>query len=53
MIIDSHVHFGNSSDWGDFSPEYLMSIIEDVDYAICSNLNRTGGFPFSLRRGRS
>ena len=39
MIIDSHVHFGNSSDWGDFSPEYLMSIIEDVDYAICSNLN--------------
>ncbi len=39
MIIDSHVHIGNSSDWGNFSPEYLMSIIEDVDYAVCSNLN--------------
>lgn len=39
MIIDSHVHFGNSSDWGNFSSEYLMSILEDVDYAVCSNLN--------------
>lgn len=38
MIIDSHVHFGQSL-WGDFSPEYLLDIIgEDVDYAICSNL---------------
>lgn len=38
MIIDSHVHFGKSL-WGDFSPEYLMSIIgEYVDFVICSNL---------------
>lgn len=38
MIIDSHVHWGKSL-WGDFSPEYLMNIINDsVDYAICSNL---------------
>lgn len=39
MIIDSHVHFGNSP-WGNFSPEYLMNIIgENVDFAICSNLD--------------
>ena len=38
MIIDSHVHIGNSN-WGDFSPEYLIGIIDTVDYAICSNLN--------------
>jgi len=38
MIIDSHVHWGESI-WGDFSPEYLLSIIdENVDFAICSNL---------------
>ncbi len=38
MIIDSHVHFGNSP-WGNFSPEYLINVIgEDVDFAICSNL---------------
>ena len=38
MIIDSHVHFGNSL-WGDFSPEYLLEIIGgSVDCAICSNL---------------
>ena len=38
MIIDSHVHFGESI-WGDFSPEYLCDILGDgVDYAICSNL---------------
>ena len=38
MIIDSHVHWGRSL-WGDFSPEYLLNIIgEDVDSAICSNL---------------
>ena len=38
MIIDSHIHVGKSL-WGDFSPEYLMNIINDtVDYAICSNL---------------
>lgn len=38
MIIDSHVHFGNSL-WGNFTPEYLINIIgEDVDFAICSNL---------------
>lgn len=38
MIIDSHVHCGKSL-WGDFSPEYLMNIIdESVDFVICSNL---------------
>ncbi len=38
MIIDSHVHFGNSL-WGDFTPDYLINLIgEDVDFAICSNL---------------
>ena len=38
MIIDSHTHWGKSV-WGDFSPEYLMDVInEDVDIAICSNL---------------
>lgn len=38
MIVDSHVHFGKSL-WGDFSPEFLLGIIDDsVDFAICSNL---------------
>ena len=37
MIIDSHVHWGKSI-WGDFTPEYLLDIIADVDFAICSNL---------------
>ncbi len=39
MIIDSHVHYGKNSPWGDFSPEYLLDIMgEDVNIAICSNL---------------
>ncbi len=38
MIIDSHVHCGKSL-WGDFSPEFLINIIDtDIDFAICSNL---------------
>lgn len=37
MIIDSHVHYGKSI-WGDFTPEYLLNIIDTVDFAICSNL---------------
>lgn len=37
MIIDSHVHWGKSI-WGDFTPEYLLDIIADADFAICSNL---------------
>ncbi len=38
MIIDSHTHIGNSF-WGNFSPEFLLDIINDsVDFAICSNL---------------
>lgn len=38
MIIDSHVHWGNSL-WGNFAPEYLLEIIDkSVDFAICSNL---------------
>ena len=38
MIVDSHVHYGNSF-WGNFSPKYLLDVIgANVDYAICSNL---------------
>lgn len=38
MIIDSHVHCGNSA-WGDFTPEYLLNLLgSEVDFAICSNL---------------
>ena len=38
MIIDSHVHYGNSF-WGNFSPEYLLNILGDnIELAICSNL---------------
>ena len=38
MIVDSHVHWGKSI-WGDFTPEYLLKILEsNVDFAICSNL---------------
>lgn len=38
MIVDSHVHYG-SSIWGNFTPEYLLDILADnIDYAICSNL---------------
>ena len=38
MIIDSHVHWGKSI-WGDFSPEVLTELLgENVDFAICSNL---------------
>lgn len=38
MIIDSHIHFGKSL-WGDFSLDFLKEIIdENIDYAICSNL---------------
>ncbi len=37
MIIDSHTHVGKSF-LGNFSPEFLMEIIGDVDFAICSNL---------------
>lgn len=39
MIIDSHVHYGKNSPWGDFSPEFLLNIMgEEIDFAICSNL---------------
>lgn len=38
MIIDSHIHFGNSA-WGNYSPEEVLAILgENIDYAICSNL---------------
>lgn len=37
MIIDSHTHVGNSF-WGNFPPEFLMNIIGNVDFAICSHL---------------
>ena len=46
MIIDSHVHIGSSS-WGNFSPEYLLSLIDEtVDFAICSNLEGIDTFDF-------
>ena len=39
MIIDSHTHYGLNSAWGNFTPEFVMDVIgDDVDYAICSNL---------------
>lgn len=37
MIIDSHIHIGNSA-WGNFTPEKVLEIINDIDFAICSNL---------------
>lgn len=37
MIVDSHTHIGDSF-WGNFSPEFLLNIIENVDVAICSHL---------------
>lgn len=37
MIIDSHVHCGTSV-WGDATPKDLLDIINEVDFAICSNL---------------
>lgn len=43
MIIDSHTHIGNSF-WGKFSPEFLLEIIGNVDYAICSNLEGIDGY---------
>ena len=46
MIIDSHVHFGNSV-WGNFSPKFLLEIVgESVDFAICSNLEGIEGVNF-------
>ena len=46
MIIDSHVHYGNSV-WGNFSPEFLLDTIGDnVDFAICSNLEGIEGINF-------
>ena len=44
MIIDSHMHYGQGSSWGSFSPEDLLNIIGDsVDYVICSNLEGIEG----------
>lgn len=44
MIIDAHTHIGNSF-WGQFSPEFLLDIIgDDVDIAICSNLEGIDSF---------
>ena len=36
MLIDAHVHIGNSF-WGNFSPEFLLEIIGE-NVGICSNL---------------
>ena len=36
MIIDAHVHIGNSF-WGNFTPEFLLGIIGDK-VCVCSNL---------------
>ena len=50
MIIDSHTHIGNSN-CGDFSPEYLLEIIQEVDYAISSDLSGIdAAFPESFKR---
>lgn len=38
MIVDSHVHCGKNSPWGSFEIEYLIELLENVDYAICSNI---------------
>lgn len=47
MIIDSHVHYGANSPWGDFSPEYLLEIMGgDIDFALCSNLEGIDGLDF-------
>ena len=46
MIIDSHVHYGNSV-WGNFSPEFLLETVSDnVDFVICSNLEGIEGVNF-------
>lgn len=42
MIIDAHVHFGNSF-WGNFTPEYLLAIIGDKT-CVCSNLAGIDGY---------
>ena len=55
MIIDSHTHWGRSA-WGDFSPEYLMNIIDNsIDFAICSNLEgiESPNFKFEKVKGHS
>lgn len=50
MIIDSHTHFGESL-WGDFSPEYLISILKgSVDAIICSNLEGIDSSRFKKER---
>lgn len=39
MTVDSHVHYGKGSSWGDFTPEDLLEIIRgEADIVICSNL---------------
>lgn len=44
MIIDSHTHYGFNSTWGDFSPEFVLSVLgNSVDFAICSNLEGIEG----------
>ena len=37
MIIDAHTHIGKAF-WGQFTPEILISMLDRIDYAICSNL---------------
>lgn len=50
MIIDSHAHFGESL-WGNFSPEYLISILKgSVDAIICSNLEGIDSSRFKKER---
>lgn len=50
MIIDSHVHWGESP-WGVFSPELLMEIVgNNVDYVICSNLEGIDSIKFKDER---
>ncbi len=47
MVIDSHIHYGRNSVWGDFSPEFVLSLLGDnIEYAICSNIEGIDGINF-------
>ena len=45
MVIDAHVHIGKAF-WGDFSPEFLLSIIGE-NIGICSNLEAIDSYTLS------
>ena len=43
MIIDAHTHIGRAF-WGQFTPEILLSMLDGIDYAVCSNLEGIDGW---------